>query len=106
VTKASAKNGLNRCPHCGGSDIATDTKEGKLRCKYCKTLFDAKSDNEAGGVDKLKGDTVNEGAADIIPGEDIILTFKCPACGAEVVINTEEATSASCHWCRHIFSVN
>ena len=57
-------------------------------------------------MDSLKGDTVNEGASDIVPGEDIVQTFKCPACGAEVVINTDEATSASCHWCRHVFSVN
>ena len=106
MAELSAKNGLNRCPHCGGSDIATDAKSGKLKCKTCKTLFDAKSSNAAGGMDKLKGDKVHEGAADIVPGEDIILTFKCPACGAEVVLNTEEATSASCHWCRHIFSAN
>ena len=106
MAELSAKNGLNRCPHCGGSDIMTDTKSGKLKCKTCKTLFDAKSDNAAGGMDKLKGDKVHEGAADIVPGEDIILTFKCPACGAEVVLNAEEATSASCHWCRHIFSAN
>ena len=106
MAELSAKNGLNRCPHCGGSDIVTDTKEGKLRCKYCQTLFDAKSDNVAGGMDRLKGDKVHEGAADIVPGEDIVLTFKCPACGAEVVLNTDEATSASCHWCRHILSAN
>lgn len=106
MTEISSENGLNRCPHCGGSDIVTDTKEGKLRCKYCHTLFDAKSDNEAGGVEDLVGDTVNQGASDIIPGEDIVLTFKCPACGAEVVLNTEETTSASCHWCRHVFSAN
>ena len=106
MVEVSAKNGLNRCPHCGGSDIATDEKEGKLKCNYCKTLFDAVSDNAAGGMDSLKGDTVNEGASDIVPGEDIVQTFKCPACGAEVVINTDEATSASCHWCRHVFSVN
>ena len=102
----SAVNGLNRCPHCGGSDIETDTAAGKLKCKYCKTLFDAASDNAAGGMESLKGDTVNAGASDIVPGEDIVLTFKCPACGAEVVLNTEEATSASCHWCRHVFSAN
>ena len=106
MAELSAKNGLNRCPHCGGSDIATDAKSGKLKCKTCKTLFDAKSSNAAGGMSELKGDKVHEGAADIVPGEDIILTFKCPACGAEVVLNTEEATSASCHWCRHIFSAN
>ncbi len=106
MAELSAKNGLNRCPQCGGSDIATDTNSGKLKCKTCKTLFDAKSDNTAGGMNALKGDKVHEGAADIVPGEDVVLTFKCPACGAEVVLNTEEATSASCHWCRHIFSAN
>ena len=106
MVEVSTNNGLNRCPHCGGSDIATDQKEGKLKCNYCKTLFDAVSDNAAGGMEELKGDTVNQGASDIVPGDDIVQTFKCPACGAEVVINTDEATSASCHWCRHIFSVN
>ena len=106
MAELSAENGLNRCPHCGGSDIETDTAAGKLKCKYCQTLFDANSDNATGGMEKLKGDTVNAGATDIVPGEDIVLTFKCPACGAEVVLNTEEATSASCHWCRHIFSAN
>ena len=102
----SAVNGLNRCPNCGGSDIETDTAAGKLKCRYCQTLFDAVSDNAAGGMENLKGDTVNAGASDIVPGENIVLTFKCPACGAEVVINTDEATSASCHWCRHVFSAN
>ncbi len=106
MVELSTNNGLNRCPHCGGSDIATDEKAGKLRCNYCQTLFDAKSDNATGGMGSLKGDTVHEGASNIVPGDDIVQTFKCPACGAEVVINTNEATSASCHWCRHIFSVN
>ena len=106
MVELSTNNGLNRCPHCGGSDIATDEKAGKLRCNFCQTLFDVKSDNATGGMGSLKGDTVHEGASNIVPGDDIVQTFKCPACGAEVVINTNEATSASCHWCRHIFSVN
>ena len=101
-----SKDGLHRCPHCGSSDVSLDTKEGKLKCNYCKTLFEAKSENALGGVEGMKGETRGEGAEDIIPGEDIVKTFRCPSCGAEVVINTEESTSASCHWCKHIFSVN
>ena len=101
-----SKNGVHRCPHCGSSDVSLDTKEGKLKCNYCKTLFEAKSDNAFGGVKGMKGETRGEGAEDIVPGEDIVKTFRCPSCGAEVVINTEESTSASCHWCKHIFSVN
>ena len=99
-----SKNGVHRCPHCGSSDVSLDTKEGKLKCNYCKTLFEAKSDNAFGGVKGMKGETRGEGAEDIVPGEDIVKTFRCPSCGAEVVINTEESTSASCHWSKHIFS--
>lgn len=49
MAELSAENGLNRCPHCGGSDIETDAAAGKLKCKYCQTLFDANSDNATGG---------------------------------------------------------
>ena len=100
------KDGIHRCPHCGSSDVSLDAKEGKLKCAYCKTLFEAKSANEAGGVEGMYGETRGEGANDIIPGDDIVKTFKCSSCGAEVVINTDEATDAMCHWCRHIFTIN
>ena len=96
---------LHRCPHCGGSDVAIDLGEGKLRCNYCHSLFDGKKVNAAGGVEKIHGKVVEEGAEDIIPSDEIIVTFKCPSCGAEVVVNAAEKTSASCHWCRHIFSL-
>ena len=96
---------LHRCPHCGGSDVVIDLGEGKLRCNYCHSLFDGKKVNAAGGVEKIHGKVVEEGAEDIIPSDEIIVTFKCPSCGAEVVVNAAEKTSASCHWCRHIFSL-
>ena len=100
------KNGLNRCPHCGSTDTILDTKTGNLKCNFCRAQFKGNKTNTYGGVEDLKGDVIGEGAEDIIPDEKIILTLKCPACGAEVVINTEEVTSARCHWCRHNLSVN
>lgn len=100
------KNGLNRCPHCGATDTTLDVKSGKLRCNFCRSLFDGKSSNAYGGIEDLKGDIIGEGAGDIVPDEKVILTLKCPSCGAEVVINTDEVTSARCHWCRHVLSVN
>ena len=100
------KNGVNRCPKCGATDVALDMASGKLKCNFCRTLFDDQSANANGGVDKLSGEMVGEGATNIIPDESAILTLKCPACGAEVVINTDEMTSARCHWCRHVLSVN
>ena len=100
------KNGVNRCPKCGATDVELNMKSGKLKCNFCRTEFDDKGVNAYGGVENLKGEVVGEGATNIIPDEKIVLTLKCPACGAEVVINTEEATSARCHWCRHVLSIN
>ena len=100
------KNGMNRCPHCGSTDTALDAKTGNLKCNFCRSQFKGNRINEYGGVEGLKGDIVGAGAGDIIPDEKVILTLKCPACGAEVVINTDEVTSARCHWCRHNLSVN
>lgn len=102
----AAKNGLNRCPKCGSSDISQDTDEGKLKCNHCRTLFEGELANEAGGIRGKLGEDRGTGAEDIIPGEDVVVTMICPSCGAQVVVNTDEATSAKCHWCRHILSVN
>ena len=35
-----------------------------------------------------------------------MLTFKCSACGADVVIDTDHSTQARCHWCRNTLSMN
>ena len=104
--KRNEKNGINRCPNCGASDVTLVPKTGKLKCNFCRSVFENKSANARGGVDKLVGDDIGGGAADIVPDEKIIVTLKCPACGAEVVINTDEAVSARCHWCRHTLSLN
>jgi len=104
--KKQAKNGANRCPNCGATDVKLDVKSGKLKCNYCRSTFAKKKANAYGGVKDLKGEIVGDGAAPIIPSEKIIVTLKCPACGAEVVINTDEAVSARCHWCRNTLSLN
>ena len=100
------KNGMNRCPHCGSTDTTLDVSTGNLKCNYCRSQFQGAKVNAYGGIEDLKGDIVGEGAGDIIPDEKVILTLKCPACGAEVVINTDEVTSARCHWCRQHLSIN
>jgi DNA-directed RNA polymerase subunit RPC12/RpoP len=60
----------------------------------------------ADDIHELKGEIVGSGAVAIIPDTKDIMTFKCSACGAEIVIDTAEATSGRCHWCRHVLSVN
>ncbi len=106
-TNNKGEHGENRCPKCGASDVTYNIKKGKLICNYCYTEFDAK---EVEGIEKeaknLKGETRGSGTKDINKDSSDMITLKCGGCGAEVVINTAEATNARCHWCRSILSVN
>ena len=109
-TDAAAKDGLTKCARCGSTDISLNTATGKLRCAFCRHEWDTVSMNEAFGLDKgigeLRGTVMGSGSVDIIPSTEVVLTFKCSACGAEVVIDTDHSTQARCHWCRNVLSMN
>ncbi len=106
-TSEEKEHGTNRCPQCGASDVTYNTQKKKLICNYCYTEFDAE---EVEGFEKeaknLTGETRGSGTKDIDKNASDMITLKCSGCGAEVVINTAEATNARCHWCRSILSVN
>jgi len=107
--KKSVSIEMHRCPNCGASDVSTDTGTGKLRCKYCKHEFEnvaSNSDDPSKTFENVKGDIVSSGASNIVPGQDVVATLKCPSCGAEVVVNTAEDLSINCHWCRHVLTAS
>ncbi|MBR0134489.1 TFIIB-type zinc ribbon-containing protein [Candidatus Saccharibacteria bacterium] len=99
------KSSVLRCSNCGGSDIRFDEKSGKLRCEQCRSLIDGVMANGADDISMLKGKIISGGAKKIIDSKTMI-TMKCSACGAEVTVNTDEATSARCPWCRHVLSIS
>ena len=109
-TDAGARDGLAKCARCGATEIALNVATGMLRCSFCR--FEWASDNAAdafdlnGDIGKLSGVIVGSGSTDILPSTDEVLTFKCSACGAEVVIDTNHGTQARCHWCRNKLSMN
>lgn len=106
-TDIDSKNGQNKCPKCGATDIALNVNSGKLRCNYCRHEFEPqKITGMQEDLSQLNGEIIGSGATDIIASTNDILTFKCSTCGAEVVIDTKEATQARCHWCRSKLSVN
>lgn len=109
-TDGDAKDGLVKCPRCGSTDISLNPATGKLRCNFCRYEWDAESALKTFGLDTPIGDLVGlvmgSGADDIIPSTETVLTFKCSACGAEVVMDTDESTQARCHWCRNTLSMN
>lgn len=106
-TDEGSTNGLNRCPKCGATDILLNPKTGKLRCSYCRHEFEPiKISGMEDDIKKLHGNVIGSGAQNIIADTKSVLTFKCSSCGAEIVVDTNEASHARCHWCRNILSVN
>lgn len=109
-TDTDAKDGLAKCMRCGATEISLNPANGKLRCSFCRFEWSkdtiAESLNLNQDISQLTGITIGSGAADITPSTDIVMTFKCSACGAEVVIDTDSSTQARCHWCRNKLSMN
>ena len=106
-TDVGAKDGQTKCPKCGATDISVNTKTGKLRCNFCRYEFEPeKFDSMETDISNLQGEVVGSGASDIIADTNDMVTFKCSSCGAEVVVDTSQATQARCHWCRNTLSVN
>ena len=106
-TDVGAKDGQNKCPKCGSTDISVNVNNGHLRCNFCRHEFEP--EKVAGletDISQLKGEVIGSGATDIVADTNDVLTFKCSSCGAEVVIDTSEVTQARCHWCRNTLSVN
>ena len=94
-----------KCPKCGSTDISLNSDNGKLRCNFCRHEFEPEKVMETVSHN-LEGEVVGLGAQDIIADAKDVLTLKCSSCGAEVVIDTSEATQARCHWCRNTLSLN
>lgn len=106
-TDEGSTDGLNRCPKCGATDILLNPKTGKLRCSYCRHEFDPeKVTGMEEDIKNLTGEVMGSGAQNIIADTNSVLTFKCTSCGAEIVVDTNEASHARCHWCRNVLSVN
>ncbi len=104
------KDGANRCPKCGATDIRQKPGTDLLICMYCRNEWHGEGvEEEFGlgeGIDQLKGTVIASGAQDIEADVASLMSFKCTACGAEVTVNTESEMTARCHWCRHVFGVN
>ena len=106
-TDVGAKDGQNKCPRCGSTDISVNANTGRLRCNFCRYEFEPeKIQGMETDITKLQGEIMGSGTQDIVADAQNVMTFKCSSCGAEVVIDTSESTQARCHWCRNTLSVN
>ncbi len=106
-TDVGAKDGQQKCPKCGATEISLNPHTGMLRCKYCRHEFEnEKVEGMQTEIHELEGEIIGSGTQDIQEDAQNILTLKCTSCGAEVVIDTSEKTIARCHWCRNTLTVN
>ena len=103
-------DGLNRCPKCGSTDVRLRGSTGNLVCLFCRNEWhEGRVEEEFGlgeGIDDLEGVVIASGADAISTESSDVITLTCGGCGADVVINTEQALNARCHWCRHTLNVN
>jgi predicted RNA-binding Zn-ribbon protein involved in translation (DUF1610 family) len=96
------KDGLNRCPKCGATDIRHKPGSDLLICLYCRNEWHGKRvEEEFGlgeGIDQLKGTVIASGARDIAADAASLMSFKCTGCGAEVVrgASQREKTAGGC----------
>lgn len=104
------RDGLNHCPKCGSTEVRHKAGTDRLICLYCRHEWAATRVEEAfglgEGIAELRGTQVASGARDIAADAQDLRSYKCSGCGAEVVINTANAMTARCHWCRHVLGVN
>jgi hypothetical protein len=104
------RDGLNQCPKCGSTEVRQRPGSDRLICLYCRHEWTATRVEEAFGLGEgiadLRGTQIASGARDIAADAASLRSFKCGGCGAEVVINTDTAMTARCHWCRHVLGVN
>ncbi len=106
-TDVGAKDGQNKCPKCGATEISLNPHTGKLRCRYCRHEFEPeKVEGLNENVQELEGEIIGSGTQNIQEDVNSVITLKCSSCGAEVVIDTSEKTNARCHWCRNTLTIN
>ena len=104
------RDGLNPCPKCGSTELRHRPGSDRLICLYCRHEWAATRVEEAFGLGEdiadLRGTQIASGARNIAADAQSLRSYRCGGCGAEVVINTENAMTARCHWCRHVLGVN
>ena len=106
-TDTDNKDGQNKCPKCGATDISLNNSNSLLRCNFCRFEFEPqKAVGMENNIAELQGEVIGSGASNIIADTNDMLTFKCSSCGAEVVVDTAQSAQARCHWCRNTLSVN
>lgn len=109
-TSSGKADGLDKCPRCGSTEVSLRPGTGKLVCHFCRFEWQESTLEQSFGFDspiaELRGVVIGSGASNVPESTHDVVTLKCGACGAEVVVNAAESVQARCHWCRNTLSLN
>lgn len=108
-TSSGKRDGLDKCPRCGATEIGYSMRTHSLLCEFCRHQWNEDVADTKFGFDSdisaLRGQVTGSGAGEITDDETVV-TLKCQGCGAEVVVATDSSLQARCHWCRQILSIS
>ncbi|MDK7743051.1 TFIIB-type zinc ribbon-containing protein [Helcobacillus massiliensis] len=107
-TSRGQQSGFQKCPRCGSTEIGYSPVAAALVCTYCRFQWnEANADQQFGfdsSISSLRGTVRGSGAANLAE-DDSVVTIRCAGCGADVVIDPQQAAQARCHWCRQVLSL-
>ena len=62
-TNSNNKDGQNKCPKCGATDISLNVSSGMLRCNFCRHEFSPeKVEGLEKDISKLEGEVITSGS--------------------------------------------
>lgn len=106
LSDTGRSGGMVKCEHCGSTDIRYVIEAQALVCANCRSKHnEVRLESEVdltGGIEELNTTVVTSSAQNLV--DEQVVTLKCSACGAEVVLNVTESVQARCHWCRNYLS--
>lgn len=108
-TERDVQDGLDKCPHCGSTEIGYSITLRGLYCSSCRQSWNEANAVRTFGLNSpiadLRGHVLASATMDV--REDLtMVTLKCQGCGAEISLRVEEALQTRCHWCRQKLSVS
>lgn len=86
----SLDTSISKCPNCGGEAVYS-AKHQKMRCKYCKSLFEIENYEKVKENDIV--DLINKGSV----WKDTNV-YQCKSCGAKAIFSKQEVTH-TCAFC-------
>lgn len=87
-----------KCPNCNGG-LLFDPAGQDFKCEYCLSRF-TQAQMEEMNAASAKSTTAEEATGQAPTGDEAMMLYSCPSCGAEVTADTTTAATM-CYYCHN-----